>query len=102
MGSASGYITALVLALYINSDKVRILYKRPEILWVICPLILYWVSRAWLIARRGQENDDPVVFAIKDLDLRYRYPSRTHIHICHRISLLKRNRQFGFYLRNRG
>jgi len=66
MGSASGYITALVLALYINSDDVKILYQHPEMLWVICPLILYWISRAWLIARRGQMHDDPVVFAIKD------------------------------------
>ena len=66
MGSASGYITALILALYINSDDVKILYKHPEMLWVICPLILYWISRAWLIARRGQMHDDPVVFAIRD------------------------------------
>ena len=67
MGSASGYVTALVLALYINSNNVKILYKHPEILWFICPLILHWISRAWLIARRGQMHDDPVVFAIKDV-----------------------------------
>jgi 4-hydroxybenzoate polyprenyltransferase len=66
MGSASGYITALILALYINSEDVRILYKRPEFLWFICPLILYWISRSWLIARRGEMSDDPVIFAIKD------------------------------------
>jgi 4-hydroxybenzoate polyprenyltransferase len=66
MGSASGYITALVLGLYINTDDVRLLYQRPEFLWLVCPLILYWVSRTWLIARRGAMNDDPVVFAIKD------------------------------------
>jgi 4-hydroxybenzoate polyprenyltransferase len=66
MGSASGYITALVLALYINSEDVKILYKRPEFLWFICPLILYWISRAWMVARRGEMADDPVIFAIKD------------------------------------
>jgi len=66
MGSASGYITALVLALYISSDDVRVLYERSEILWLSCPLILYWISRAWLMARRGQMEDDPIVFAIKD------------------------------------
>jgi 4-hydroxybenzoate polyprenyltransferase len=66
MGSASGYITALVLALYINSSDVNILYKRPEVLWFLCPLILFWISRAWLVARRGQMSDDPVIFAIKD------------------------------------
>lgn len=66
MGSASGYITALVLGLYINSEDVKSLYARPEILWLICPLVLYWVSRAWLIARRGQMDDDPLIFAVKD------------------------------------
>lgn len=66
MGSASGYITALVLGLYINSEDVKLLYAHPNILWLTCPLILYWVSRAWLIARRGRMDDDPVVFAIKD------------------------------------
>jgi 4-hydroxybenzoate polyprenyltransferase len=66
MGSASGYMTALVMGLYINSEDVNALYAHPEFLWLICPLILYWISRAWLIARRGGMHDDPVVFAIKD------------------------------------
>jgi 4-hydroxybenzoate polyprenyltransferase/phosphoserine phosphatase len=66
MGSASGYMTALVLALYINSEDVRPLYAHPQFLWLICPLILYWISRAWLIAGRGTMHDDPVIFAIND------------------------------------
>ena len=66
MGSASGYMTALVLGLYINSEDVKALYAHPQLLWLICPLILYWISRAWLVARRGRMDDDPVVFAIKD------------------------------------
>jgi 4-hydroxybenzoate polyprenyltransferase len=65
-GSTSGYISVLVLALYINSDAVRALYHRPEALWLICPLILYWVSRVWLIGHRGQMHSDPIVFALKD------------------------------------
>jgi 4-hydroxybenzoate polyprenyltransferase len=67
MGSASGYLTALVLGLYINSEDVKALYAYPEFLWLICPLILYWISRAWLIARRGHMDDDPVLFAIRDM-----------------------------------
>lgn len=66
MGSASGYMTALVLGLYINSEDVKSLYAHPQRLWLICPLILYWISRAWLVARRGDMNNDPVIFAIKD------------------------------------
>jgi len=36
------------------------------VLWLLCPLLLYWISRAWLIAHRGDMHDDPVVFAVSD------------------------------------
>ncbi len=65
-GVASGYISVLVLALYINSDDVRLLYTHPELIWVLCPLLFYWVSRVWLITSRGRMTDDPVLFTIKD------------------------------------
>ncbi len=66
LGAASGYISVLVLALYINSEDVTVLYHRPELLWLICPLLLYWISRVWLLAHRGQMHQDPIVFALKD------------------------------------
>jgi 4-hydroxybenzoate polyprenyltransferase len=65
-GAVSGYISVLVAALYINSDRVVGLYAHPEMLWLICPLLLYWISRIWMLAHRGQLHDDPVLFAIKD------------------------------------
>lgn len=66
LGGASGYISVLVLALYINSEASAALYGRPEVLWVLCPLLLYWVSRMWIVAHRGAMHDDPVLFAIRD------------------------------------
>lgn len=66
LGTASGYLSVLVLALYINSPEVRLLYSMPVMLWLICPLLLYWISRIWLIARRGSMHDDPVIFAARD------------------------------------
>lgn len=66
LGAASGYISVLVLALYINSRQVTSLYSHPALLWLICPFILYWVSRVWLLAHRGQMHHDPIVFAIRD------------------------------------
>lgn len=66
VGSASGFVSVLVLALYINSAEVLELYGRPEVLWTIVPLFLYWVSRLWLFGHRGKVQDDPIVFAIKD------------------------------------
>jgi hypothetical protein len=55
-----------VFALYINSPDVRILYSRPLLLWTICPLLVYWISRVWLLANRGEFHEDPVLFALKD------------------------------------
>ena len=66
IAAASGYIAVLVLALYINSSDVMLLYKHPQFLWLVCPMMLYWISRVWLITSRGQMNEDPIVFAIKD------------------------------------
>jgi 4-hydroxybenzoate polyprenyltransferase len=66
LGTSSGWLAALVLALYVNSQEVRVLYAHPTLLLLVCPLLLFWVSRVWLIAHRGAMHDDPVVFAIKD------------------------------------
>ena len=66
LGPAAGYLAVLVLALYLNSEKVRELYAHRLLLWLMCPLVLYWVSRLWLLANRGELNEDPVVFAITD------------------------------------
>jgi 4-hydroxybenzoate polyprenyltransferase len=66
LGVAAGYLSVLVLALYINSPEIAALYRRPKIIWVLCVLMLYWVSRVWVKAQRGQMHDDPVVFALKD------------------------------------
>ncbi len=66
LGSASGYLSVLVLALYINSPEIEALYARPKAIWFLCVLMLYWVSRVWMQASRGLMHDDPVVFALKD------------------------------------
>ena len=66
LGAAVGYCAVLVLALYMNSDDVRANYVHPEAIWLLCPLLLYWISRMWLRAGRGQMHDDPLVFALKD------------------------------------
>jgi len=65
-GVVGGYMAVLVFALYISSEKVSTLYTHPELLWLICPLQFYWVSRMWLAARRGEMNEDPIIFAFKD------------------------------------
>lgn len=66
MAASSGYMSVLVMALYVNSPDVLPLYRHPSILWALCPILLLWISRVLMIANRGQMNDDPVVFALRD------------------------------------
>jgi 4-hydroxybenzoate polyprenyltransferase/phosphoserine phosphatase len=65
-GISAGLIAGLVLALYINSPDVQLLYAKPHVLWAICPLFVYWIVRVWLIANRGGLNEDPILFAFRD------------------------------------
>lgn len=65
-GTVSGYLSILVAALYINDELARGIYHYPALLWLICPLLLFWISRMWMLAHRGELHDDPVLFAIRD------------------------------------
>ncbi len=66
-GPSSGYMAVLVLAIYLsNSETVEKLYDYPQALWMICPLLLYWITRAWFLAERGEINDDAISFALRD------------------------------------
>ncbi|MDQ2868933.1 MAG: UbiA family prenyltransferase [Verrucomicrobiota bacterium] len=65
-GVASGMISVLVLVLYVMSPEVRLLYLHPTVLLLLCPLFLYWITRLWFKANRGEVPQDPVVFALTD------------------------------------
>jgi 4-hydroxybenzoate polyprenyltransferase len=66
MGIGAGYMASLVLALYTQSHEVHSLYQHPERLLLLCPLLLFWISRIWLLTHRRQMHHDPVWFAFKD------------------------------------
>jgi 4-hydroxybenzoate polyprenyltransferase len=65
-GSACGLLSVLVLALYINSPAVRPLYRHPQVLWLLCPVLLYWILRVWFLTLRTETDDDPVILALRD------------------------------------
>ncbi|HEV8146624.1 MAG TPA: UbiA family prenyltransferase [Bryobacteraceae bacterium] len=65
-GVASGFLATLVLTLYMNSDQIRVLYARPWLVWLLFPLMLYWITRMWILCWRGEMNEDPVWFAVRD------------------------------------
>ncbi len=66
LGAACGCLSVLVVALYIDSPAVATLYRHPHRLGALCPVLLFWIGRVWLVTQRGQMHDDPVLFAIKD------------------------------------
>jgi 4-hydroxybenzoate polyprenyltransferase/phosphoserine phosphatase len=66
LAAASGFNAVTVFALYISSDTVHTLYRHPKVLWLICPILLYWVGRALILADRRLMDDDPIMFALKD------------------------------------
>ena len=66
LGPACAAVAALVLGLYIQGDMVTKLYRSPALLWALVPLLVYWSGRSWLLAQRGELDDDPVLFATRD------------------------------------
>jgi 4-hydroxybenzoate polyprenyltransferase len=66
MGVASAFVSALVLVLYITSGSAQLSYGRQNVIWLVCPVLLYWLCYIWLVAHRGGMHDDPLIFALKD------------------------------------
>jgi 4-hydroxybenzoate polyprenyltransferase/phosphoserine phosphatase len=66
LGAAAGYLSVMVLALYTQDRATVVLYRQPQLIWLACPLLLFWITRTWMLTHRGLMHDDPVVFALKD------------------------------------
>jgi len=65
-GTASAYAAVVIFAIYITNPDVVKLYHQPRLLWLSVPLIILWINRVWLLASRGELNEDPVAFALTD------------------------------------
>jgi 4-hydroxybenzoate polyprenyltransferase len=74
-GIASGFISIIIFLSYIHSDHIKSLYSQPYVLWLIIPLLFYFITRLWVITNRGIMHKDPVIFILKD------YPSYTLLFI---------------------
>ena len=66
LGIVSGFSAVLVMALYINGESIERLYPHQNVVWLTVPILLYWISRMWVKAHRGEMHDVPVVFAMTD------------------------------------
>ncbi len=65
-GTGAGYLAVVVLALYQHDPATLHLYRHPQWLWLASLLLLFWISRCWVVTRRGDMHEDPVVFAARD------------------------------------
>lgn len=66
IGISLGYMSVFIMGLYINSPLITQYYSNPKIIWLLFPLLTYWLGRLWILANRGEVNEDPLIFAIKD------------------------------------
>jgi 4-hydroxybenzoate polyprenyltransferase len=70
LAAASGFNAVTIFALYVSSPTVGSLYRHPELLWLLCPILMYWLSRMVILAHRRVVEDDPIVFALRDRNSR--------------------------------
>jgi 4-hydroxybenzoate polyprenyltransferase len=70
LAAASGFNAVTIFALYVSSPTVGGLYRHPELLWLVCPVLMYWLSRMVILAHRRVLDDDPIVFALRDRNSR--------------------------------
>ena len=66
IGISLGYMSVFIMGLYINSPLITQYYSNPKIIWLLFPLLTYWLGRLWILANRGEVNEDPLIFAVKD------------------------------------
>jgi len=66
LGVGSSFSSVVIFSLYVQSQDVRVLYLSPQYLFLLCPIVLYWLARNWLLAHRGELKEDPVTLAIRD------------------------------------
>jgi 4-hydroxybenzoate polyprenyltransferase len=65
-GISSGMLACLIILLYEGSQQAQLLYKTPQLLFLLCPLLFYWISRLWVLTFRGALREDPILFAVRD------------------------------------
>jgi 4-hydroxybenzoate polyprenyltransferase len=65
-GTISAFSAVIILMLYLNSTHTAALYHTPQLLWLTCLVMLFWLLRIWTLVIRGQQIEDPIAFALHD------------------------------------
>ena len=66
VGFSSTVLSDFYQKINLGNGATVALYRQPQLIWLACPLLLFWVTRTWMLTHRGEMHDDPVVFALKD------------------------------------
>lgn len=67
LGVGTMMATVLIMVLYLIEDAFPTgLYSNPQFLWGFPVVIFLFLARIWLLCHRGELDDDPVAFAIRD------------------------------------
>ncbi|SFV33387.1 UbiA family prenyltransferase [Hyphomicrobium facile] len=66
LAAASSMNAVTVFALYLSSSSAAGLYAHPKFLYLLCPIMIFWLFRLITLAQRKIIHDDPIVFAVKD------------------------------------
>lgn len=66
MGAASAFNAVLVVTLYMAEGIQNGGYHHPNLIWLVEPVLLYWLGRIWIKTTRGEMTDDPIVFSFRD------------------------------------
>ena len=65
-GLSSGLIAAMLLGQFVESGETASGVGLTELMWLVVPLWVYWISRLWILVSRGRVEHDPVEFVLKD------------------------------------
>jgi 4-hydroxybenzoate polyprenyltransferase len=66
-GVSTGVSSIVIFMIYlINEQYPRAVYRYPDALWGIMPVLLVWILRLWHLSVHGRMSEDPVIFALKD------------------------------------
>jgi len=67
MGVSCGMASIIIMALYLTQEAMLVqFYANVNWLWGVPAVLFLWLSRIWMLCQRGELDDDPVVFAMRD------------------------------------
>lgn len=66
-GVGCGIAAVMIFIMYLMLDRFPArIYVNPVALWFMAPVFLAWLMRIWLLASRGEMDEDPIAFALRD------------------------------------